>query len=443
MNATNHDLIGQTATPFRDSPDDYDEVINFLGEARLVLLGGSTHGTSEFYLHRAEITKRLLSSCDFTAVAIEADWPDAYRVNRFVQLAGQDDHADDALSDFVRFPSWMWRNHEVEGFVTWLRGFNASLPPRDRVGFYGLDLYSLYGSMAAVLHYLERVDPAEASATRLRYSGFPSFGGGPQSYGYAALATLSPEHQTRAVDALVRLQERSFEYTREHGLVAHDAQFCAEQNARVVIDAERYYQGLFNIAHESWNMREHHMFQTLLQLFEYLESSRKQPAKIVVWAHNLHIGDASATERARCNEVSLGQLANRHFGNLSQRIGFTTSTGTVAAARYWNGAVGMHALQVPLAGSIEELLSMVNIPEFFLPFLSHQPITQALTPERLERAIGTIYNSDVERNKNYLKTHIAKQFNALIHVDYTHAVTPLEPAARITKELPETFPTGF
>ena len=211
----------------------------------------------------------------------------------------------------------------------------------------------------------------------------------------------------------------------------------------MVISAEQYYREIFQGADQSWNLREHHMFKTLLDLYEHLESTRKRPAKLVLWAHNLHVGDASATERAGYNETSLGELAHRHFGERAKRIGFTTSTGTITAARFWNGAVGMQALQVPLAGSYEDLLSSTKLTEFFLPFSLHHPVTEALSEERLERAIGVIYNSDTERSANYLKTKLAKQFDALIHVDYSHAVTPLETESRATKELPETFPSGL
>jgi erythromycin esterase-like protein len=443
MTAATRELLEQALHPVGDSPEEYDSVLKAVGTAELVMLGGSTHGTSDFYMHRAEITKRLIVECGFSAVAIEADWPDAYRVHRFINQSGTDRDATESLGDFIRFPTWMWRNREMVDFIRWLERLNSSRAAMDRVGFYGLDLYSLYSSMAAVLGYLDRASPAQAEAARRCYSQFPGFGGGAQSYGFAALSTVAPRHRKDAITELLQLRHGWYESTREHGLLSQDAQFCAEQNARVVADAEEYYRRIFTTVEDGWNLREGHMFRTLMELFEHLKGSRSHPAKIVLWAHNVHVGDATATERANRGETSLGTLARSAFGAKAKRIGFTTSTGTVTAALCWNGEARMQALKVPLANSTEEILSSVNVPEFFLPLTADRAVTALFSTERPQRVIGVVYDPDIERKESYLRTRLAEQFDGIIHVDYSHAVIPLDSEARATRELPETFPSGI
>src|SRR5436305_11857113 len=302
------DAVREAAQPLEGGARDYDPLLKLIGEARFCLLGEATHGTHEFYRERAEITKRLIKEKGFTAIAVEADWPDAFRVNRYVRGLSDDKSADEALGGFLRFPAWMWRNTVVLDFVEWLRDYNASLPAKaPRVGFYGLDLYSLYTSIEAVLGYLQKIDPESAKRARYRYACFEHFGEDTQAYGYAASFGLSPSCETEVVNELVELQRNAASYARRDGRVAEDEFFYAEQNARVVKDAEKYYRTMFTGRVSSWNLRDSHMAETLEALVEHLDRTAG-PAKIVVWEHNSHLGDARATEMGRAGEHNVGQL---------------------------------------------------------------------------------------------------------------------------------------
>src|SRR5688572_25419410 len=274
-----------------DSPTDVpDELVEIAGDASFVLIGEASHGTQEFYKCRAEITKRLIAEKGFSAIAVEADFPDAYRVNRFVRGISDDTTAEESLRDFRRFPLWMWRNADVLEFVEWLRGHNDALGLDRRIGFYGIDLYSLHSSMQAVLTYLERTDPEAAKRARYRYSCFEAFGEDPQHYGYAASYDLSTSCEDEAVKQLIDLQRSSADYMNRDGVIARDEYFFAEQNARLVKNAERYYREMFRGRVSSWNLRDRHMTETLMALSRQLEELGLPP-KIVVWAHNSHLGD--------------------------------------------------------------------------------------------------------------------------------------------------------
>ena len=293
------DRVSEAAEPLAGSPDDYDSLLDLVGDARFVLIGEASHGTHEFYRERAQITKRLIFQRGFNAVAVEADWPDAYRINRFVHGVSEDVDSVEALSGFKRFPQWMWRNADVLDFVGWLRGHNDEQVFEDRkCGFYGLDLYSLHASIEAVLDYLRKVDPEAAKRARDHYSCFEHFGKEIQTYGYAAGFGLTPTCEDAVVKELVALRRKAMEYLRRDGQVAADAYFCAEQNARVVQNAEEYYRSMFRREISSWNLRDTHMMESLISLADHL-GKQETPAKIVVWAHNSHLGDArDANERA-------------------------------------------------------------------------------------------------------------------------------------------------
>ncbi len=312
------DVIGALTDAGRSlvgAGDEYDYLFEMIGDARLVLLGEATHGTHEFYRERAQITKRLIAEKGFSAVAVEADWPDAYRVNRYVRGQGTATDADDALAGFKRFPIWMWRNTEVLEFVDWLRAQNDSArAPEMKAGFYGLDLYSLYGSMAAVLAYLEKVDSAAAGRARYRYSCFDQFGEDTQAYGYAASFGLTESCEREVVNQLHELQHRAIDYASRDGRVAADDFFFAEQNARLVKDAEQYYREMFRGRESSWNLRDRHMADTLEHLIAFLALQAPRP-KVVVWEHNSHIGDARATEMTDRGEVNVGQLVRERYKN--------------------------------------------------------------------------------------------------------------------------------
>ena len=442
------DLVRDAARPLTGSAADYDDLLNFCGDARVVLLGEASHGTHEFYRERAQITKRLIREKGFTAIAVEADWPDAYRVNRYVQGQNVDADAVEALGGFRRFPAWMWRNADVLDFIGWLRSHNDSLAPGSvKTGFYGLDLYSLHTSIEAVLNYLDKVDPAGAQRARYRYACFEHFGEDPQSYGYAASFGLSRTCESEVIGQLVELQRRAAEYARRDGRVAAEDFFYAEQNARLVKNAEQYYRTMFRGRVSSWNLRDQHMAETLGALTEHLAAQyRGQPnhdTKVVVWAHNSHLGDARATQMGRAGEWNLGQLVRQKYGRESVLVGFSTYSGTVTAASNWGDPAERKRVRPAMPGSYEELFHDVAIPAFALTLPPDRHVAGGLREPRLERAIGVIYRPESERASHYFHASLSDQFDAIIHIDETRAVEPLELTAEWgVGEPAETFPSG-
>jgi erythromycin esterase-like protein len=409
--------------------------------ASLVLIGEATHGTHEFYRIRADLTRALIEQRGFGIVAVEADWPDAYRANRWARLLGDDETAEAALGDFTRFPRWMWRNREVVRFLRWLRGHNAEQALSGRVGFYGLDLYSLHRSIACVIEYLEKVDPQAAHLARQRYGCFEIFGDDPQTYGYATSTRRADSCEDEVVRQLIDLQRRAAEYAQRNGRIAPDEYFVAEQNARVVQHAEAYYRAMFRGGAESWNLRDRHMMSTLDALLAYAERSGR-PRRAVVWAHNSHLGDARATGLATSGELNLGQLVRQTYPSTSCLIGMTTHAGEVTAARAWDAPAELREVRPSLAGSYERLFHDAGVARFMLR-LSDLVLARALgSPARLERAIGVIYKPETERASHYFPARLPDQFDLLVHVDETKALEPLEKWARHEADLPETYPTG-
>ena len=437
-------LMHEAARALTGAPDDFDAVLELIGDARFALIGEASHGTHEFYRIRAEITKRLIREQGFTAVAAEADWPDAYRVNRYVRGAGGDADASEALSDFRRFPQWMWRNADVLDFVGWLREHNDELP-RDapKVGFYGLDLYSLHASMAAVLEYLRIVDPDAAHRAQYRYGCFEHFGEDPQAYGYAASYGLSPSCETEVVEQLVELRRAAAEYARRDGRIAPDDLFFAEQNAQVVRNAERYYRAMFGSRVSSWNLRDQHMADTLSSLASFLDTAGRR-SRIVVWAHNSHVGDARATELGAGGELDVGQLVRQQYGRDAVLLGFTTHHGTVTAASDWDGAAERKAVRPALPDSYEAIFHDTGPRNFVLDLRAPGAAVAELSQSRLERAIGVIYRPETERLSHYFHARLPMQFDAILHYDVTRAVEPLERSGLWERgELPETFPSAL
>ena len=428
--------------PVAASASEDGRLIERLAKARLVLLGEASHGTHEFYRERAEITKRLIAAHGFRAVAVEADWPDAYRVNRFVRGAGDDAEAVDALSGFKRFPTWMWRNADVLDFFGWLRAHNEGKASKEQAGFYGLDLYSLHSSMAAVLAYLDKVDPGAARRARHRYACFDHFREDTQAYGYAASIGLSPSCGAEVVRQLIELRRQAADYASRDGRVARDDYFYAEQNARLVANAERYYRTMFQGRVSSWNLRDAHMVDTLDSLDKFLQSEGIE-RKIVVWAHNSHLGDARATEMGEAGEWNVGQLVRQRHGTEALLVGFTTYEGTVTAATDWEAPAERVHVRPALAGSYERLFHEVNVPRFWIDLDPASRAAKTLGEPRLERAIGVIYRPETERQSHYFQARLPQQFDAVLHYDQTRAVEPLERNAEwIPEEVPETFPTG-
>ncbi|MCT9933922.1 erythromycin esterase family protein [Planotetraspora sp. A-T 1434] len=421
-----------------------DVLFDIVGDARFVLIGEASHGTHEFYAARARMTRRLIEEKGFTAVAVEADWPDAYRVNRFVRGRGDDATAEEALRGFQRFPAWMWRNADVLEFVGWLRERNDRLDERARAGFYGIDLYSLHRSAAEVVAYLEKVDPAAAERARERYSCLDhSDGDDGQAYGFAAAFGAGESCEQHVIDQLVDLQRNALRYQRAQGLLGEDEFFYAELNAKVVATAERYYRTMFGGRVSSWNLRDRHMADTLFALAEHLGWQRSEPAKIVVWAHNSHLGDARATEMGTRGELNLGQLVREHNPEDCRLIGFTTYSGTVTAADDWGRPAERKNVRPALPDSVEELFKEVGHKEFLLDFVHSARAAVLMRRALLERAIGVIYRPDTERQSHYFQTRVSDQFDAVIHIDETRAVEPLERTALWERgEAPETYPVA-
>ncbi len=435
--------VVRAARPVTGVAEDYDSLLSLIGDRRFVLIGEASHGTHEFYRERARITRRLIDELGFTVVAVEGDWPDAYRVNRYVMGASADTDAEAALRGFRRFPTWMWRNSDVLGFVQWLRVRNdAQTHPAAKARFYGLDLYSLRASIEAVIEYLDRVDPSEASRARRRYSCFDHAGAEGQAYGRAVVYQGAAPCENEVVLQLLELRRRAETYLRRDGWVAEDEQFYAEQNARLVRDAEEYYHQMYRAEVSSWNLRDQHMSGTLEALTDHLD--RRSPnTKVVVWEHNSHVGDARATAMGLRGELNVGQLARQRFGGDTWLIGLTTYAGRVTAARDWGGSAERRRVRPARPESHEALLHAAGIPQFWVS-TADVPVHDVLSEPRLERAIGVIYRPETELQSHYFEAQLAQQFDAVIHVDHTRALEPLERTPLWDRGEPaETFPSGL
>jgi erythromycin esterase-like protein len=437
--ASLHDRAAADALAHAEDP--YKSLIERVGTARCVLIGEASHGTHEFYRERAEITQRLIEQKGFAAVAVEADWPDALRVHRYVRGTSDDPDAVDALGGFRRFPTWMWRNADVLDFVGWLRAFNETRQQRSRVGFYGLDLYSLQTSIEAVIAYLEKVDPPAAQRARKHFSCFEEVSD-PTDYGYAVALGLTGSCRDEVTQELLDLRRQAETYVRLGVPHAEDEYFYAEQNARVAKDAEEYYRMMLDQRVSSWNLRDRHMFETLEELAAHL-ARHHDSTKIIVWAHNSHVGNARATEMSSRGEFNIGELARRRYGAQSALIGFTTYGGTVSAASDWGAPVERKTVRRALAGSYEELFHNLGVPRFSLTS-DDPPVRAATRGPLLERAIGVIYKPETERQSHYFQSQLPEQFDAVIHIDHTRAVEPLERTSLWERgEAPQTYPTGL
>ncbi|HYD99225.1 MAG TPA: erythromycin esterase family protein [Alphaproteobacteria bacterium] len=415
---------------------DFAAFIDRFADRRVVLLGEATHGTSEFYRARAQITRRLIERHGFSVVAVEADWPDAAQIDRYVRHRDGPGAAEPA---FTRFPTWMWRNAEVQDFAHWLRGWNAGLGEVDRrAGFYGLDLYSLAGSMRAVLDYLDQADPETARVARERYGCLTPWQKDPATYGRAALNRGYAPCEEKVVAMLRDLLGRRLESGAATAADRADA-LDAVMNAKLVADAERYYRVMYYGSVESWNLRDTHMFETLQAILK----ARGGAAKAVVWAHNSHIGNAAATEMGERGELNIGQLCREHYGDDAALIGFGTDRGTVAAADDWDGAMRIKQVRPSHRDSYERLMHDTGLPSFFLDLRRGEKpaLLQALRARRLERAIGVIYRPETELLSHYFDAALTRQFDGYVWFDETRAVTPL--AAPETHIQPETYPFGL
>ena len=433
------ETVRSSARPLNEG---FDGLVQACSAAGYVLIGEASHGTHEFYDIRARLTRELIARHGFHAVAVEADWPDAHRVNCYTRGRSSDKSAREALADFVRFPRWMWRNHVVSDFADWLRAHNADRPKgAPEVGFYGMDLYSLHSSRSAVIKYLEQVDPDAARRARDRYACFDHYGEDEQAYGMGSAYGVSESCEQAVVQQLVELQRRSWEYANRDGLIAEDEFFSAEQNARLVRNAEEYYRLMFRGRASTWNIRDQHLADTVHALASHIER-RYGSAKLVLWAHNSHLGDARYTDMARRREHNVGQLIRERYPNETFLVGFTTWTGTVTAARNWGEDADTKQVRPGLPNSWETLFHE-TAPHDFILDLRNLRASKSLNTERLERAIGVIYRPETERVSHYFNARLVDQFDAVIHIDTTRALEPLDAESTCTTEdVPETFPSG-
>ncbi|KAK4202053.1 erythromycin esterase-domain-containing protein [Triangularia verruculosa] len=416
-------------------------------ETKIILIGDSTHGTSEFYQARAELTKHFIQHHGFNIVAVEADWPDAEAIDRHVRPRPPNApsvHHDDE-KPFQRFPTWMWRNHEFQNFTKWLKEWNEGKDRKtEAVGFYGLDLYSLGKSMQAVVDYLENIDPQMAKAAEKRYERMMMWAEEPHEYGLEALAAGFKGCEEDVMEILRDLLRKRVEY--ESSIWDGEEFHSGEQNARLVKDAEQYYKAMYYGRDESWNLRDRHMFETLERIL--VHRSRRTPSKAIVWAHNSHIGDARATSMGWSrDELNIGQLCKEAYGNQALSIGCLTNTGTVAAARRWDGDMQVMKVKPGLPNSYERLMHATAIKNFVLDLRLQQcdeELRKALMDKRLERFIGVIYAPNTERQSHYSHAILPEQFDGFIWFDETRHVGALEVHQPHTiVEFDETWPFGL
>jgi protein-L-isoaspartate(D-aspartate) O-methyltransferase len=428
-------LVREVAEPIDDiETASIDALLERIGDARLVLLGEATHGSSEFYRMRTRITQELVRRRGFRFVAVEADWPDASRICDFILGGARRTKLD--FTPFSRFPTWMWRNEEVRDLVGWLRAFNADHPDR-RAHFHGLDLYSMFTSIGAVLHYLDEVDPAAAAVARHRYGTLTPWQKDPAAYGRAVLVGRYQSSETAVVAMLRDMLAQRMAYAERDG----ERFFDATMNARLVADAERYYRAMYYGAATSWNLRDTHMFDTLRSLFAF----HGPDAKGIVWEHNSHVGDATATEMSARGEHNVGQLCRAEYGDGAYIVGFGTDHGTVAAAHDWDAPMERMSIVPAREGSYERVCHDSGVPAFTMHLRRPRRIAvrEDLEAPLLERAIGVVYRPDTELQSHYFHASLPRQFDEYIWFDATHAVIPLPEPVRVRREeLPDTTPFG-
>jgi erythromycin esterase-like protein len=415
--------------PSIDDPA-FGELFDQFADARVVLIGEASHGTSEFYRTRAAITRRLVEHHGFNIIAVEADWPDAAKIDRYTRHLQEPTWVEDG---FKRFPNWMWRNQEVADFAAWLRNHNEALTTEQRVEFRGLDVYSLGSSIREVLDYLDRVDPNAATAARRRYGCLSPWHEEPATYGRKVMLG-EPSCEDQVVEQLRALLDQQLEYLQRDG----GSFFNAERNARVVLAAEQYYRAMYRGSTESWNLRDKHMFDTLRALLEH----RGDDAKAVVWAHNSHIGNAASTSMGWSGEFNIGELCRTAFARDAVLIGMATDRGEVAAADDWDEPMQIKQVRPSHPDSWEQLFLRTGIPASLTSWRDDPQLREALARPRLERAIGVIYRPATERQSHYFQAILSEQFDALIWLEQTSAVTPIGPREIDDQIVPDTYPFG-
>jgi erythromycin esterase-like protein len=425
------EIVRRASVPLPDPAHalEFGPFFDNLADAKIVLLGEASHGTSEFYRARAAITRNLIAYHGFNIVAVEADWPDANRIDRYVRHRGPGSYDE---ASFARFPTWMWRNREVDDFIGWLVQHNEELPMERRVEFRGLDVYSLRSSIAEILSYLDRVDPQAAVTARRRYGCLTPWQSEPAWYGRAVLTGERDPCEDDVIAQLTDLLSRQIDYSAKDGEDFADA----AQNARVVRSAEQYYRIMYQGSNESWNLRDRHMFETL----EHLLGRRGPKARAVVWAHNSHIGDASATSMGWRGQFNIGELCRIGFRRDAVLVGFGTDRGVVAAADDWDEPMQFKTVLPSRPDSYERVFRHAGIPRSLTDLREDKEVRSVLSPPRLERAIGVIYRPETELQSHYFEAVLPEQFDAYVWFEQTSAVTPLPSEA--PHGVPETYPFG-
>lgn len=415
--------IRNTVNPLSNDPKSYYPLLDRIADAHFVLLGEATHGTSQFYAARAQITSLLIKEKGFNVIAVEADFPEVQPINQFLKDSQFRKSTAESLDGFKRFPIWMWKNKEMLSFIEQLKDINLQKPPEKKIAFYGMDLYSMYSSIEAVISYLDKVDPDAAQMAKKRYACFYRYGSDDDSYGQA-MSYVKENCQKQVVDQLIELQKKRNEYLQENSLQGNEELFYAEQNAKVAKDAEQYYREMFSRRAKTWNLRDLHMADMVDEVSNHVKKI-SGTSKIVVWAHNSHVGNALATEFSESEELSLGQLVLfRHWGD-AYLVGLTTYNGTVAAASQWGAKVEKKTLNPALDGSYEELFHNTDIKSFMLDFNDLPSDLNTFKQNHLERSVGVVYTPESERVSHYFNARMADQFHAVIHIDHTSAVEPL------------------
>ena len=418
--------------PSPERAEEFGAIFDRFSDANVILLGEATHGTSEFYRARSAITRRLIEKHGFTVVAVEADWPDAARIDAYVRHHATRPRRGES---FVRFPTWMWRNVEVLEFADWLRRYNEGKLAERQASFHGLDVYSLSESMHAVISYLGRVDSQASERARYRYGCLSPWQEDPAKYGQAVVHGGLDPCETSVVQQLKEMLAKRLDWIEKDG----EAWFDATLNARIVRAAERYYRSMYQGANESWNLRDRHMFDTLQAIIAH----RGFGTKSVVWAHNSHVGNAAATAMGWRGQFNIGELARLAFGDGAVLVGFGTDTGTVAAASDWGADMEIKTVRPARADSYEHVFRRTGVSRSLTEWRSpgRSQIKEILQEPRLERAIGVVYRPETELYSHYFEAVLSEQFDCWVGVEQTSAVTPL--GHEKPHGAPETYPFGL
>lgn len=427
------------------NPASFSELLDDIGERRFVLIGEATHGSHEFYALRADLSKVLIEKKNFDAVVIEGDWPDSFTVNRYVLQQSDFKNANSALVGFERFPTWMWRNTVVEEFIDWLEMYNHHQTVNRKVRFYGFDLYSLFKSIDIILQYLEKHDKTLWHRAKQRFSCFDHCNRDAQMYGYLSSGIRGglrcEEEVINQLNEIVMYQSFLNAISNQND---NDEFFSVHQNARLIKNAENYYRQMYTGGVSSWNLRDTHMMETIHQIDSYLRKYLQRPPKIIVWAHNSHLGDAMATELGQQGELNVGQLMRDQYPTQVYLLGFTSHHGYVTAASEWGGVAERKRISPALPNSYEDLFHNFRLDRFLLIMRGREELSRILPNNYLERAIGVLYLPQSERASHYFHADLARQFDAVIHIDETQAVKPLEKLGVFhLDDAPETYPSGL